>query len=98
ERYGRRAAPREPRLMAARGALPLPALELATVLFALIHDPDAEVKSTARESLERLPENVLAPVLSGPAPPPLLSHLAPPFREQEARLEPIALNPAADDA
>jgi hypothetical protein len=98
EKYARRDAPRESRLMAARGALPLPALELATVLFALIHDPDAEVKSTARESLERLPENVLAPVLSGPAHPALLSHLAHAFREQEARLEPIALNPAADDA
>jgi len=87
ERYARRDAPRESRLMAARGALPLPALELATVLFALIHDPDAEVKSTARESLEGLPESVLAPVLSGPAHPALLSHLAHAFREQEARLE-----------
>jgi len=98
ERYARRDAPRESRLMAARGALPLPALELATVLFALIHDPDAEVKSTARDSLEGLPESVLAPVLSGPAHPALLSHLAHAFREQEARLEPIALNPASDDA
>ena len=64
ERYARRDAPRESRLMAARGALPLPALELATVLFALMHDPDAEVKSTARDSLEGLPESVLGPVLS----------------------------------
>ena len=98
ERYARRDAPRESRLMAARGALPLPPLELATVLFALMHDPDAEVKSTARESLEALPDTVLAPVLSGPAHPALLSHLAHAFREHEARLEPIALNPAADDA
>ena len=98
ERYARRDAPRESRLMAARGALPLPPLELATVLFALMHDPDAEVKSTARESLEGLPDAVLAPVLAGPAHPALLSHLAHAFREQEARLEPIALNPAADDA
>ena len=37
-------------------------------------------------------------MLSGPAHPALLSHLAHAFREQEARLEPIALNPAADDA
>ena len=97
ERYARRDAPRESRLMAARGALPLPALELATVLFALMHDPDAEVKSTARESLEALPDSVLGPVLTGPAHPALLSHLAHAFREQEARLERIALNPATDD-
>ena len=98
ERYARRDAPRDSRLMAARGALPLPPLELATVLFALMHDPDAEVKAKARESLESLPDAVLGPVLSGPAHPALLSHLAHAFREQEARLEPIALNPAADDA
>jgi len=98
ERYARRDAPRESRLMAARGALPLPPLELATVLFALMHDPDAEVKSTARESLEGLPDAVLTSVLSGPAHPALLSHLAHCFREQEPRLEAIALNPAADDA
>ncbi len=97
ERYARRDAPRESRLMAARGALPLPPLELATVLFALMHDPDAEVKSKARESLEGLPDAVLVPVLSGPAHPALLSHLAHSFREQEAKLEAIALNAAADD-
>jgi hypothetical protein len=98
ERYARRDAPREVRLMAARGALPLPPLELATVLFALTHDPDAEVKSTARESLEGLPEGVLGPVLGGPAHPALLSQLAHAFREHEGRSEKLALNPACDDA
>jgi hypothetical protein len=98
ERYARRDAPREVRLMAARGALPLPPVELATVLFALMHDADAEVKTTARESLERLPDNVMDSVLSGPAHPAILSHLAHAFREHEARCEKLALNPAADDA
>ena len=59
ERYVRQDAPRETRLMAARGALPLPATELATVLFGLMHDPDPEVKSTARDSLEGLPDVAL---------------------------------------
>jgi hypothetical protein len=98
ERYARRDAPRDSRLMAARGALPLPPLELATVLFALMHDPDAEIKSVARESLEALPEAVIGPVLSGPAHPALLSHLAHAFRDLEERLEPISLNPATDDS
>src|SRR5262249_22849261 len=40
EKSARRDAPLEVRRMAARGALPLPPLELATVLFALMHDPD----------------------------------------------------------
>jgi hypothetical protein len=98
QRYARRDAPREARLMAARGALPLPPIELATVLFALMHDPDAEVKSTARESLEGLPENVMEPVLTGASHPAVLSHLAHAFRDEESYCEKLALNPATDDA
>jgi len=97
ERYARRDAPREARLMAARGALPLPPVELATVLFVLHHDPDPEIKSTARDSLESLPDSVCDAVLSGPAHPALLSHLAHACKEDASRLEKIALNPAADD-
>lgn len=97
ERYARSSAPREVRLMAARGALPLPPIELATVLFALLHDPDPEVKDTARGSLTALPESVMDPVLSGEAHPALLSHLAHELKDDESRLEKIALNPTADD-
>ena len=97
EKYARRDAPRDVRLMAARGALPLQPIELATVLFALIHDEDAEVKSTARDSLEALPDNVIGVVLAAPAHPALLDHLAHAFAEVEANLEKIALNPAAAD-
>jgi len=98
ERYARRDAPLEARLMAARGALPLPPVELATVLFVLLHDPEAEVKDRARRSLEELPENVCQAVLSGDAHPALLSWLARAVREDEAKLEALALNPATDDA
>jgi len=98
ERYVQRDAPRDVRLMASKGALPLPPVELAAVLFALMHDPDPEVKSTARESLEGLPDSVCHPVLSGDTHPAVLSHLARAFHENEARLEMLALNPATDDA
>lgn len=98
EKYARADAPREVRLMAARGALPLPPIELATVLFALMHDADAEVKSRARDSLECLPEGVMGAVLGGAAHPALLDHLARTFRDEEERVEPIALNPATADA
>jgi hypothetical protein len=98
ERYARRDAPRSARLMASRGALPLPPTELATVLFVLMHDPDAEVKSSARESLEGLPEGVLGSVLSGNVHPALLSHLARAHQQNEAYCEKLALNPATDDA
>ena len=97
EKYVRRDAPVEVRLMAARGALPLPPAELATVLFALMHDAEAEVKSTARDSLEALPESVLTPVLSSDLHPALLDHLAQTFRDDGDRLEALALNPATAD-
>jgi hypothetical protein len=97
ERYARRDAPRSARLMASKGALPLPPVELATVLFVLMHDPDPEVKSTARDSLETLPDPVCEAVLSGPAHPAVLSHLAHRFAEDERKLELLALNAATGD-
>ena len=97
QKYARADAPREVRLMASRGALPLPPVELATVLFALMHDEDAEIKASARDSLEKLPDGVLETVLTGPSHPAVLDHLAHTFRDHEQRLECIALNPAAAD-
>ncbi len=97
ERYVRRDAPVEVRRMAARGALPLPPVELATVLFALLHDPDAEVKERARQSLEGLPENVTLSVLTGPAHPAVLSHLARTHQNDAGKMEKLALNAATDD-
>ena len=98
ERYVRRDGPVEVRRMAARGALPFPPVELATVLFALLHDPDTETKENARQSLEGLPESVTIAVLSGAAHPAVLSHLAKTYQGSAARMEKLALNAAADDA
>ena len=97
ERYARRDAPVEVRRMAAGGALPLPPIELATALFALAHDPDQEVKSRARESLENLPDNICTTVLSGETHPALLGYLAHTFKDEAERVESIALNPGTDD-
>jgi hypothetical protein len=98
EKYARRDAPLEVRRMAARGALPLEPLELATVLLVLANDPDAAVKDTARKSLEQMPGPVLGTVLRGPAHPALLSLLAQIHKASEPYCEAIALNPATDDA
>ncbi len=84
--------------MAARGALPLEPLELATVLLVLANDPDAGVKDTARKSLEQMPEPVLRTVLRGPAHPALLSLMAQIHKGNETHCEAIALNPATDDS
>ena len=98
ERYARRDAPVEIRRTAARGALPLEPIELATVLFVLMHDGDAEVKDTARTSLEQLPRPLLETVVGGAAHPALLSLLARIHRDDEALGASLALNPACDDA
>lgn len=97
EKYVRRDAPVGVRRMAARGALPLEPVELATVLFVLVHDTDAEVKETARESLAGLPESVRDAVLSGETAAPVLSYLAQELRDDEPACEKIALNPVTDD-
>ena len=97
EKYARRDAPLDARKMAARGALPLEPIELATVLFVLSSDPEPQVKETARQSLEMLPEHVLDIVLRGPAHPALLSFMAQVQKENEAHCEAIALNNASDD-
>jgi hypothetical protein len=97
ERYARPDAPLEVRRMAAGGALPLPPIDLATALFALAHDPDHQVKSRARESLENLPDNICQTVLTGETHPALLAFLAHAFKDYADRIESIALNPATDD-
>jgi len=98
EKYARPDAPLEARKMAARGALPLEPIELATVLFVLSNDPQPEVKETARHSLETLPAHVLDIVLQGLSHPALLSFLAHVHKENEANCEAIALNNQTEDA
>jgi hypothetical protein len=97
EKYVRRDSPVSVRRMAAGGALPLAPIELASVLFALVHDPDDQVKQRANQSLEDLPKSVLDTVLSGHTHPAILSFFAKLKREDEQVCERIALNNRADD-
>ncbi len=90
-------APLEARMMAARGALPLPPPQVATVLYALTLDPDPEVKEQATSSLANLPDRVLNTVLGADVHPALLAYFAELFRGDEARLQKLALNAATSD-
>jgi hypothetical protein len=96
-RYVQRDAPLEVRRLAARGALPLEPIELATVLFVLANDADAQVKESAHASLRALPESIAKTVLSGAAHSAVLSFLAQLLKDDASKLEWLALNANADD-
>ncbi len=83
--------------MAARGALPLPPPQIASVLFALTHDPDPEVKELARTSLDNLPSPMLDATLAADVHPALLGYMATKLQEDETQLEKIAINAATSD-
>jgi hypothetical protein len=96
-RYVQRDAPVEVRRLAAKGALPLEPIELATVLYVLANDADAQVKDTALDSLAKLPESIAKTVLSGPTHPAVLSFLAQVYKDDAVKTETLALNAGADD-
>ncbi len=90
-------APLAGRMMAAGGMLPLPPEQIASVLFCLTFDPEAQVQEKARQSLDDLPDGVLDTAMQAQVHPALLAHWAERFREEPTRLEKIALNAATSD-
>jgi hypothetical protein len=59
-------APRDVRMLAACGGIPMRAGEQLTLLMILVADPDPEVAATAEATLARLPSAPLAAFLAGP--------------------------------
>jgi len=98
EKYVRADAPLESRLRAASGAVPLEPVELASVLFALMHDADASVRTRAARELTRLPGGICKTVLESPTHPAVLAHLARIYADEEEHLFRLVANPATDDS
>ena len=96
-KYALPEAPLEMRRMAARGALPLEAYDLAHGLFVLAHDPDTDVSITARKSLHDLPSPILLSLLAGPVHPALLARLAQIHRDDGSACQALALHPSLED-
>ena len=67
-------APRDLKLSAARGALPLSGSDLVTVLFFFANSKDDELKRAALATLRELPVSVLGPVVSNAETHPHLLH------------------------
>jgi hypothetical protein len=82
--------------MAARGMVPIKGAEQVMLLLQLAADPDEALASTARESLHKLPDNVLFPAVEGALAASFLDALAEHFREREEVFERLAANPQID--
>jgi hypothetical protein len=75
--YAGKDAPREKKLEAAQGEVPLPEMDLVTLLYLLAHDPDGEVKGAAITTLRGMNEEAVTAVAENPsAQPRILDMLA----------------------
>ena len=59
-------APKDIRMMAAEGKLPVEAKELLTALYYLANDKDQDIRTEAQKSLRNFPRQLLDPLLSSP--------------------------------
>ena len=90
--------PREAKLLAARGTLPLPPKDLVTALYILGRDPDPEIAVLAEKSLTGMPVGVLKGVLADAATHAWILDFAARKLPHDSELqETIALNKATDD-
>lgn len=97
-KYVGKSVPREAKIMAARGTLPLPPKDLSIVLFYLAHDPDPEIKPNAEDSLFRLPYAIQKTLLESPESHPLIiDFFARRLDQESGLLEVIALNKITHD-
>lgn len=90
--------PKEMRLMAARGLVPISPRDILLVVFSLTMDGDEEVEKEARKTLESMPEEVIEPVLVDESSPPELLDFIARNTGNESYLEKIILNRATDDS
>jgi hypothetical protein len=95
--YLRSDAPKESRLMAARGLVPMSPLVLATVLTFMLKDADPEISDAARNTLLEMPDPVLKSLLVEPLHPRTLDFFAHEKVNAEQLLEAVLLNPNTGD-
>ncbi len=97
KKYVDHTAPKELRLSAARGLIPLSPNELAHLLYWLTQDEDREIADEAKKSLSEIPEAVISTVLSDVnSPPEVLDYFARTSLE-EPGLEKIIVNNSTTD-
>ncbi len=84
--------PKEMRLMAAQGLIPIGPRDLALVVYTLTLDTDEEISKEAEASLKSMPEEVMAAVLSNTSTPPEILDWAARNTTSESQIQRIILN------
>lgn len=93
QRFCDPAGPAPARLMAAKGLVPVRGGDQITMLAQLGADHDNQVRSTALDSLLKLPDNIIVPACEGPLLPAVLHFLARTLKNENAVAH-IVANPA----
>lgn len=97
-KYVGKDTPREAKLFAAKGTLPIPPKDMVIVLFYLAHYPDPEIKMAAENSLLSIPHPILKTILeSNETHPLILDFYAKKLDQESGLLEVIALNKVTHD-
>jgi hypothetical protein len=90
-------APRDAKLLAAQGRVPMAPAVLVTVLTFFLDDTDPEVSQAARKTMLEIPDVVLEGTLREPAHPKTLEFFARERINSEPIVETILLNPNTSD-
>ncbi len=91
------ASPGPLRMMAARGMAPLPPREMVIVLATLSLDEDQKLTAAARDSIAKLPSELMVAALDSTLPPDVLQVVGPLLLNRADLLERIVLNRATSD-
>jgi hypothetical protein len=97
EQFQRGGVPRDLRLMAAQGALPLKPADLIELLQLLVADADTEVSQAATATLRAMPKEELAPIAKDRSTPPAVLAWVLANREEREVREPALQNPSTPD-
>jgi hypothetical protein len=97
DQFRRGGVPRDLRLMAAQGALPLKPADFIELLHHLLKDADADIRSTAGQTLTGLPAEELRPILKDRETPPDVLAWGFAAREEQELREVVLQNTSLPD-
>ena len=91
-------SPRNVRLMAAKGVMPLPPKDLIKIIFILCFDRDAEIKKLAQDAFKDFSTDIIMDIIDGDLEPPVIDFLIRYHKERKKFVKNVILNKnTADD-